>query len=349
VFYIPAPAPLGPGGPGVRKRGRRGGVEHMNRVIRGDKVYVYRSVRRGRRVGREYVGAGPDFDLVARLDAHRRDIIRENRAELRRIERAELARLDEINREQAERSGLMDVLGRLALEAAGFHRHKRSEWRRRRRMGEASGATKIPLAFHREPPAPREEILALAQRASKGDESAMPRLLEIFNADPERMTVAMGGDIAWIAENAAIQRMAGSNLIMAHALGAKLEALRVELAGPDASPVERLLAERVALCWLDVHDWDARHNQATTEGFKAGHPLSPVAHEHYQAMRDRANRRYLLALKALAQVQRMAPTIKLSLMAAGPRGSAGGDGGMAQLLHERNGHAGGGSNGDGHG
>lgn len=284
----------------------------MNRVIRGSKVYVYRSVRRGRRVGREYVGSGPDAALVAQFDARRRDIMREYRAEIRQLEQAERGQLEAIDREQATRFDLVEAVVRLTLEAAGFHRHKRGEWRRRR-MGKASGATKIPMTFPGTPPALLEEIHAVIERANQGDRSVMPRFLEIFNADPRGMTLVCGGELAWLAESAAIQRMAGKNLALAHALGAKLAALRAALAGPDASPVERLLAERVALCWLDVHDWDIRHNQAATEGFKVGHPLSDAGHEHYQTMRDRANRRYLLALKALAQIQKLAPAIQINL------------------------------------
>jgi hypothetical protein len=148
-------------------------------------------------------------------------------------------------------------------------------------------------------------MLDVMDRASRGDESARPRFLEMLEADPEGMTLVAGGDWAWLAEMVAIQRMAGQNLAMTHALGAKLAALRGELAGPGASPVERLLAERVALCWLDVHDWDVRHNAAARVASDGGRGLPEATHEHYQTMRDRAHRRYLQALRSLAHVQRL--------------------------------------------
>ena len=37
----------------------------------------------------------------------------------------------------------------------------------------------------------------------------------------------------------------------------KMDALRAELAGPDPTPIERLLAERAAFCWLVLWKYEA--------------------------------------------------------------------------------------------
>jgi hypothetical protein len=128
------------------------------------------------------------------------------------------------------------------------------------------------------------------------------------------MMRAGGGDFARLAERAALERVAGKGLAFREALTLKLMALRRELAGPDPSPVVRRLADRVALCWLDGHDGEVRHHQATTEAFRAGAGgLSWRQHEHYQRMRDRAHRRPLQALKTLAQVQKLGPALQIHL------------------------------------
>jgi hypothetical protein len=90
--------------------------------------YYTRSKKVNGRVVREYVGTGRLADLVARMDALERQQREAERA-ARQAERAELEALDApLN----ELNDLADLVARAALVAAGYHRHKRGEWRRRR-------------------------------------------------------------------------------------------------------------------------------------------------------------------------------------------------------------------------
>ena len=268
-------------------------------------LYYYRSVRRGGRVASEYVGCGEVAELVARIDAEGRA----GKGRAAAAWRAERSGLDRDDRSQAARFALVEALVGLALESAGYRRHHRGEWRARR-MGDK--ARPPAVAGPGAPPgrAGREEALDVLRRAERGDESALPRLRELFRADAGGLLVGLcGGDLAAQAEAAATGRMAGENLAFKEALTAKLAALRLELAGPEPTAVVRLLAERAALCWLDAHDWELRHNHAMR---RAG-GLTPAQSEHYQKMRDRSQRRYLQALKALAQVQKMGPAIQINV------------------------------------
>src|SRR5262245_17507776 len=90
--------------------------------------YYTRSKKVNGRVVREYVGRGPVAELVAQRDALERQQREAERA-ARQAKRAELealdAPLDELN-------DLAELLARAALVAAGFHQHKRGEWRKRR-------------------------------------------------------------------------------------------------------------------------------------------------------------------------------------------------------------------------
>jgi hypothetical protein len=91
---------------------------------RGGSRYYYRVVRDGGRVRRLYLGNGPVAELAAR-DVELRRAERQARARSQtRLEAAEAA-----SRELAE---LADLLARAALVTAGFHRHDRGAWRRRR-------------------------------------------------------------------------------------------------------------------------------------------------------------------------------------------------------------------------
>jgi hypothetical protein len=97
-----------------------------------ERGYYYRVRRENGRVVREYVGNGRLGQLAAELDALEREKGRETRrldAEALRNEQAELDALDANLEAVIETT---DVLAHAALVAAGYHLHKRGEWRKRR-------------------------------------------------------------------------------------------------------------------------------------------------------------------------------------------------------------------------
>ncbi len=80
------------------------------------------------RVVREYVGGGILGELAARMDAEER-LQREEEAEAWRDERERMEGLDGLLEEMCEAA---EILAHAALLAAGYHQHKRGEWRKRR-------------------------------------------------------------------------------------------------------------------------------------------------------------------------------------------------------------------------
>lgn len=95
---------------------------------RGDRTYFYRSVRVGTRVIKEYAGGGLAGILADEFDAEQREA--RQQAEARR--RQQRARWADLDREAAALGMFADVLSTAALVEAGYHRHDRGEWRRRR-------------------------------------------------------------------------------------------------------------------------------------------------------------------------------------------------------------------------
>jgi hypothetical protein len=91
---------------------------------RGTRRYFYRSRRVGKRVVRDYFGAGPLGELAALLVGELR------RARNRHARRA--ARLDDADGPFRLYHDLLDQAAAAHLLAAGFHRHDRGPWRRRR-------------------------------------------------------------------------------------------------------------------------------------------------------------------------------------------------------------------------
>jgi hypothetical protein len=97
--------------------------------------YYYRSVRSGGKVVSEYFGGGEAAGLIARIEA----IEREQKEALRHDEKTERERADREERELSEWFDRIEAAADLAMEAAGYHRHK-GQWRRRRDVrGPSSG------------------------------------------------------------------------------------------------------------------------------------------------------------------------------------------------------------------
>jgi hypothetical protein len=95
---------------------------------RGGRSYYYTAERVGGRVVKCYIGSGRVAAIAAQFDAIRRQERDAEQAAVRRA-RDELAALDAAVTPLDE---LADLLARAAMLAAGFHRHHRGEWRRRR-------------------------------------------------------------------------------------------------------------------------------------------------------------------------------------------------------------------------
>jgi hypothetical protein len=94
---------------------------------RGGRYYT-RSRKVGGRVVREYVGGGIVGDLAARRDA----VARAERAAEEATIRGDRGRYGAAETSLTEVSEAVDLIVRAALLAAGYHRHRRGEWRKRR-------------------------------------------------------------------------------------------------------------------------------------------------------------------------------------------------------------------------
>jgi hypothetical protein len=91
-------------------------------------LYYTRSRKVNGRVVREYIGTGTLGELWAKADAQYRRF-RETEAE---VHRKEWERLEAVAASVEELCDAAEVLARATLLAAGYHRHNRGEWRKRR-------------------------------------------------------------------------------------------------------------------------------------------------------------------------------------------------------------------------
>jgi hypothetical protein len=142
------------------------------------------------------------------------------------------------------------------------------------------------------------------ERAQAGDASALPVVRELFSRAPARINEL--GDLARQAENAWLERAAGQNLIFREAYARKLASLKSELAGPSPSRVEQLLVDRICACWIQLQLVECQAARNATAELE----LSAFLEDK----QERAQRRYLRAIKALAQVRRLlGPTVQVNI------------------------------------
>jgi hypothetical protein len=135
----------------------------------------------------------------------------------------------------------------------------------------------------------------LLEKAERGDRSVLPELRRLLQDHPDLWRGY--GDLGLQARAAMIQQTAGKNLLLAESLLRKAAAMKDELAGESAPPLERLLADRVVATWLDVNYQEALLAQSAG----AGEARSKMI----ERRQDAANRRHLAAVKMLATVRKL--------------------------------------------
>jgi hypothetical protein len=150
------------------------------------------------------------------------------------------------------------------------------------------------------------DLTRLLRRSEQGDRSVLPALRREFDQQPDLWEQV--GNLSLQAQRSMVAMAAGKNEMVREALERKIGELRIELAGPAATPLERLLADRIVTCWLDVHAAD----RMCTAHHQDGGVLA--VGDYYQRRQDRAHRRYLQAIKALVQVRRLlTPVVQVNI------------------------------------
>ena len=159
----------------------------------------------------------------------------------------------------------------------------------------------------------RSRLEELVGRAMRGDREVLPALRDALDRYPALAKQA--GDLAARAEDAWLDLLAGQDLFTAEAVRRQLAALRAELAGPQPSPLERLVVDRIAACFLQLQYADVTYAQARDPG------ASVAALREMQRRQEGAERRYQAALRQLAVIRKLLrPALSPLQLALGPVG-----------------------------
>ena len=142
-----------------------------------------------------------------------------------------------------------------------------------------------------------EDVNLLVQQARQGDESVLPELRQFLNTRPQLWQHY--GNLAAHAQEAWIQLISEDDLALKESTARKAEDLMRELAGPEPTVIERLLAERAVLCWMQLAHADALAAQSLSQSRHLG--------DFWAKRQAGAHRRYLTSLAALVTLRRLLP------------------------------------------
>jgi hypothetical protein len=146
------------------------------------------------------------------------------------------------------------------------------------------------------------ELQALADEAKDGDRDARRRLrVALRQSAPE--VVARCSDTATTYRGLLAKAASGGNPLVREAILERARLMASDLAGENPTPLEMLLCDRVASLWVLVELQEAL-NSAWYSGQTKG-KTSPAFMLQMVRLQESAHRRYLQAIKTLAQVQRL--------------------------------------------
>jgi len=149
----------------------------------------------------------------------------------------------------------------------------------------------------------RGKLMALIDRAQDGDEDALPALRKVLDEAPR---IARFVDLARNVERSIVKKMSDDDVFTQEAIPRNLKAMREEIAGENPSPLERLLAERITVCWLELQYFQAIYSQNMSK-------LTITQSDYHQRRIDKAHRRYLSSIKTLAQIRKMGPAVQINI------------------------------------
>jgi hypothetical protein len=148
------------------------------------------------------------------------------------------------------------------------------------------------------------EITAIVGKAEKGDPAALAELRE-WVAIPGSSDL-LGGNVAREALELLVKQATGGNVLMRLATLRKFDEMRAELLGPNPTALERLLVERIVATWFHLHYLEAR--------FASAEHLTLAQGLYYQRCLAAAQKRYLAAIRGLADVRRLAlPALQVNI------------------------------------
>jgi len=108
------------------------------------------------------------------------------------------------------------------------------------------------------------------------------------------------GDLPWQVETSLLDLLCGSDALAREAIHGQLDAMRADLGLAEATPLEKVLIQRVAVTWLQLHQADLEVTAKLLKGGGATHAIGCA-----QKRQQQAHQRWLSSVKTLATVRKL--------------------------------------------
>lgn len=244
--------------------------------------YYYKKRRINGRVVSEYVGTGELAGLVAKLN----EIDQQRRLLEQAQRREELAELTRLDSQVDDFCATVKEIVKAVLLATGHHQHKR-QWRKRKMTKFDGPGAELANALDR----------VQNNKATPADKKVMKHYID---TTPNGWELA--GDLYGNAVTSTLETMSGgksSGWLLEVSVKKRLEDLKTGMGYDTGSPIERILIEQIALCWLRVYWLENVFSQNIRT-------MSLTMEWHYEKRLTLSQRRFNRAVETLARVRWLA-------------------------------------------
>jgi hypothetical protein len=268
---------------------------------RGSHRYYYRVRYHQGQLTKTYYGTGPIAQRAAQEDKHKRA--------LRQQERVAQQHIQSLETQLTALTNIVRTLVSATLVGQGFHQHQRGDWRRWRhlpRHNQQEGAfvmEELPLPI--ESDTSYDSLKILVEQAQQGALHTLPLIRHWLDQIPELWENSHV--LAHQVEKAWTNALSGHDLMSQEIIAREIEGLRSQLLGPQPTSLEKLLVDRICICWLavqhaELHSAKRFNERAVVLTPSEEHRLDKVHHRFLSAIRELARVRKLLQPTTNVQV-----------------------------------------------
>jgi len=151
-----------------------------------------------------------------------------------------------------------------------------------------------------------ERLKELVEKAGKGDKKPLPEIRKILKESPDLAWQLL--DVGRVAEWRYTEMMLKEeDFGKKEVLRCQLAAMREVIAGDNPSPLERLLADRIVLSWLQIQLFEDLYASSLSKS------MTIAQANYYQKRIDHAHRHHLSAIRTLAQIRKLGPAVQINI------------------------------------
>ena len=150
-----------------------------------------------------------------------------------------------------------------------------------------------------------DSLKILVEQAQRGNTAILPVIRHWLDQVPELWDDSRV--LAQQVERSWVTALSGQDLMSKEIIDREVQGLRAQLLGPQPTPLEKLLVDRICICWLAVQHAELH----AARRFNERAVVLTASEEHRL---DKVHHRFLTAIRELARVRKLLqPTTKFQV------------------------------------